>query len=40
LASCVDEAVACRVCLGLNEADGLDEDCDLLDDGVENSSCL
>jgi hypothetical protein len=39
LASCVDEAVACQVCIGLNEADGLDEDCDLLDDGVENSSC-
>jgi len=39
-ASCVDEAVACRVCIGLNQADGLDENCDLLDDGVENSSCL
>jgi len=39
LASCVDEVVACQVCIGLNEADDLDEDCDLLDDGVENSSC-
>ena len=39
LASCVDEAIACRVCLGLNEADGLAEDCDLFDDGVANASC-
>jgi hypothetical protein len=38
-AICVDEAVACRVCLGLSEADGLGEDCDLFDDGLENSSC-
>jgi hypothetical protein len=27
------------VCLGLSEADGLGEDCDLFDDGVGNSSC-
>jgi hypothetical protein len=39
LASCVDEAVACRVCLGLDEADDLGEDCDFFDDGVENASC-
>ena len=40
LASCLDEAIACRVCLGLNEADGLSEDCDLFDDGESNASCL
>ena len=40
LASCLDEAIACRVCLGLNEADELSEDCDLFDDGVSNASCL
>jgi hypothetical protein len=39
LASCVDEAVACRVCLGLDEADDLGEDCDFFDDGVANASC-
>jgi predicted neuraminidase len=39
LTSCLDEAVACRVCLGLSEADGLGEDCDLFDDGVANASC-
>ena len=39
LVSCTDEAVACSVCLGLNEADGLAEDCDLFDDGVPNASC-
>jgi predicted neuraminidase len=39
LTSCLDEAVACRVCLGLSEADDLGEDCDLFDDGVANASC-
>jgi hypothetical protein len=39
LASCLDEAIACRVCLGLSEADGLDKDCDLFDDGTANASC-
>jgi hypothetical protein len=39
LASCLDEAVACGVCLGLSEADGLGADCDLFDDGVANASC-
>jgi hypothetical protein len=39
LASCADEAGACQVCLGLNEADGISEDCDLFDDGVANESC-
>jgi hypothetical protein len=40
LAICVDEIVECRVCAALNRVDDLALDCDLLDDGVENSSCL
>jgi hypothetical protein len=39
LASCLDEAIACRVCLGLSEADDLDKDCDFFDDGIANASC-
>ena len=39
LASCLGEAVACRVCLGLSKADGLGEDCDVFDDGVANANC-
>ena len=39
LAMCVDEIVECRVCVALNQADDLALDCELLDDGVENSSC-
>jgi hypothetical protein len=39
LASCLDEAIACRVCRGLSEADGLGADCDTFDDGTENASC-
>jgi hypothetical protein len=37
---CLDRAVECRVCLGLNRAGGLARDCDLFDDGVANLSCL
>jgi hypothetical protein len=40
LAICVDEIVECRVCAAFNQVDDLALDCDLLDDGVENSSCL
>jgi hypothetical protein len=39
LAMCLDQIVECRVCVALNQADDLAFDCDLLDDGVENSSC-
>jgi hypothetical protein len=39
LAICVDQIIECRVCAALNEADDLALACDLLDDGVENSSC-
>lgn len=40
LAICVDRSIECRVCAALNQADDLALDCDLLDDGVGNSSCL
>ena len=39
LARCLDEIVECRVCLMLNRADGLNRDCDELDDGVVDQSC-
>ena len=35
----VDSIVECRVCLALNQADGLGRDCDRFDDGVLNGSC-
>ncbi len=39
LADCLDRFVECRVCLGLNEADNLDRNCDQFDDGELNASC-
>jgi mono/diheme cytochrome c family protein len=39
VASCIDRAVECRVCLALNAGDGLARDCDDFDDGVTNGSC-
>ena len=36
---CVDRLVECRVCLALNQADGLNRDCDDFDDGMANGSC-
>jgi hypothetical protein len=38
-ARCVDERVECRVCLLINQMDGLNVDCDTFDDGVDNDSC-
>lgn len=38
-AGCVDRIVECRVCRMLNATDALDENCDLFDDGVLNSTC-
>ncbi len=34
-----DRLVECEVCQALNQADGLNRDCDLFDDGLSNSSC-
>ena len=34
------ETVACRVCVAFNQADDLALGCDVVDDGVENASCL
>jgi hypothetical protein len=39
LGECLDRQIKCRVCLALNEADGLARDCDLFDDGTDNESC-
>jgi hypothetical protein len=39
LAQCLDDRVECRVCLALNQGDGLSRDCDDFDDGVVNGSC-
>ncbi len=36
---CIDKLLDCRACRVLNEADGLDQDCDLFDDGLGNGSC-
>jgi len=38
--ACVYSALRCSSCLTLNAADGLDADCDVLDDGAANQSCL
>ncbi|MBW2316792.1 MAG: carboxypeptidase regulatory-like domain-containing protein, partial [Deltaproteobacteria bacterium] len=40
LAACLDSAATCRTCLATNEADGLAMDCDLVDDGSANVSCV
>jgi hypothetical protein len=39
LATCIDRQVECRVCQTINDADGLDVDCDLFDDGASNVTC-
>jgi cysteine-rich repeat protein len=39
LAVCLDAIVSCRVCHALNEADALDQDCDLFDNGLADASC-
>jgi hypothetical protein len=38
-AQCLDIRVECRVCLALNEADDLERDCDLFDNGAADASC-
>jgi cysteine-rich repeat protein len=39
LAACLAEQVRCRVCRAINTTDGTDEDCDDLDDEIDNDSC-
>jgi hypothetical protein len=36
---CLEQKVACRACLAASQAQDLDRDCDLFDDGLENASC-
>jgi len=36
---CVERSLFCRACRMLNAADGLDQDCDSIDDGQNNGSC-
>ncbi len=36
---CIDRLIECRVCEMLNDVDGLSIDCDLFDDGLDNSTC-
>ena len=37
---CIDNAIDCRYCSMLKGVDGFSADCDQLDDGVQNLSCL
>ena len=39
LSACLDDRVDCRLCRLFNAMDGLNEDCDALDDGALNDSC-
>jgi cysteine-rich repeat protein len=39
LATCLGNRMRCRVCRTLNESNGLDQNCDLLDDGVVDGTC-
>jgi glucodextranase-like protein len=36
---CLEQKVACRTCLAASQAQDLDRDCDLFDDGLDNASC-
>jgi cysteine-rich repeat protein len=40
VAQCMDEAALCRTCRAAKNADDLAVDCDTLDDGLENGSCV
>ena len=39
LRDCLAARVACRVCQGVNDMDGIAVDCDTFNDGVANLSC-
>jgi hypothetical protein len=40
VAGCLDRQIECQVCLGLNQVDFLDRDCDAFDDTMNNGSCI
>jgi len=37
--ACLERNALCRACVAVNEADGLEVDCDLFDDGTANDTC-
>jgi len=39
LSSCIERSVNCRACRAMNEADHLNRDCDVFDNGNADSSC-
>ena len=39
LAACLEAAVECRFCRAVNQADDLNRDCDLFDNGAADASC-
>lgn len=39
LAACLEQVTKCRMCEGIEEMDGIDADCDVIDDGASNGSC-
>jgi hypothetical protein len=39
LRDCLDRLAECRLCLAVNDIDGIDHDCDTFDDGAANGSC-
>jgi len=38
--TCIDERVRCRTCLALNSTDNLDADCERMDNGAFDGSCV
>lgn len=40
LNTCIDQRAECRVCLAINDADGLNVNCDLFDNGAADGSCV
>jgi hypothetical protein len=40
LASCLGARAKCRMCQAINEADGIVANCDTVDDGLANGSCV
>jgi hypothetical protein len=40
LGACINAAAGCRACKAINAADGANMDCDLIDNGAADSSCV